>query len=177
MARAGARATGKLPLRTSTFTLLSQLMHSRDLVCAGSKVTRCARTEGRCLTDSGPLNRLRPAFKASTLSLGMRGSTIATTIAHSIDTHGWARISLPGYTNLVLRRIFRMRIRQREKIPHKNSKKSRPSKARNPREITRDKILFIMITKAGNQQVRVGNHRNPERTSYRRRASVRVLYC
>ena len=23
-----------------------------------------------------------------------------------------------------------------------------------------------MITKAGNQQVRVGNHRNPERTSY-----------
>ena len=55
-----------------------------------------------CPHHSGPPNRLRPAFKASTLSLGMRGSTIATTIAHSIDTHGWARISLPGYTNLVL---------------------------------------------------------------------------
>ena len=59
-----------------------------------------------CLHHSGPPNRLRPAFKASTLSLGMRGSTIATTIAHSIDTHGWARISLPGYTNLVPDRFF-----------------------------------------------------------------------
>ena len=75
-----------------------------------------------CPHHSGPPNRLRPAFKASTLSLGMLGSTITTMIAHSIDTHGWARISLPGYTNLVLRRarqIFRMRIRQRENPPTK----------------------------------------------------------
>ena len=112
----------------------------------------------------------------------MLGSTIATTIAHSIDTHGWAGISLPGYTNLVLRRarpIFRMRIRQREKSPHKNTKKSRPSKARNReklREITRDKILFIMITKAGNQQVRVGNHRNPENSYSEESQCVSIVY-
>ena len=38
-----------LPLQTSTFTLLSARLapriHSRDLFCAGSKVTRCAREE------------------------------------------------------------------------------------------------------------------------------------
>ena len=34
------------PLRCSQLALR---MHSRDLVCAGSKVTRCARTEGRCV--------------------------------------------------------------------------------------------------------------------------------
>ena len=62
-----------------------------------------------------------------------------------------------------------MRIRQREKSPHKivrNQGLQKPEIREKLQEITRDKILFIMITKAGNQQVRVGNHRNPERTSY-----------
>ena len=116
---------------------------------------------------SGPPNRLRPAFKASTLSLGMRGSTIATTIAHSIDTHGWARISLPGYTNLVLRepdRFFACASASGKNPPTKilrNQGLQKPEIREKLREITRDKI---MITKAG--KVRVGNHRNPERTSY-----------
>ena len=33
-----------------------------------------------------------------------------------------------------------------------------------------------MITKAGNQQVRVGNHRNPKRTSYALLTAVIRLY-
>ena len=108
-----------------------------------------------CPHHSGPPNRLRPAFKASTLSLGMRGSTIATTIAHSIDTHGWARISLPGYTNLVLRRarpIFACASASGKNPPTKilrNQGLQKPEIREKLREITRDKILFIMITKVG----------------------------